>query len=166
MNKTIYLAGGCFWGVEHYFKQLKGITNTTVGYANGDKENPTYEEVKAHLATHAETVKIDYDNEIISLDKILEHFLRFVDPYSVDQQAHDIGHQYRSGVYYLDSNDFNVIKGYFDTHLNKNYKIEILPLKNFYLAEEYHQDYLDKNPTGYCHVNLGLINDDEKKGDR
>ena len=157
MIKVIYLAGGCFWGVEHYFKQLKGVIDTTVGYANGDKENPTYEEVKTHLTNHAETLKLTYDDEYLQLTKILEHFLRFVDPYSVDKQAHDVGHQYRSGVYYIEDVDKKTIKDYFDHNLQKNYKIEILPLINFYPAEEYHQDYLDKNPNGYCHVNMALI---------
>ena len=161
--KTIYLAGGCFWGVEAYYKKLKGVLNTEVGYANGNKENPSYEEVKHHLASHAETLKLDYDSEIISLEKLLEHFLRFVDPYSLDKQGEDEGHQYRSGVYYTNKEDEKNIKAYFDNHLTSDYKIEILPLDNFYPAEDYHQDYLDKNPHGYCHVNLNLIKDNEKK---
>lgn len=163
MNKTIYIAGGCFWGVEMYYKSLKGVIDTEVGYANGDKENPSYEDVKHHLASHAETLKLVYDSNIISLEKILEHFLRFVDPYSVDKQGEDVGHQYRSGIYYVDNNDKDIIKKYFDDNLNPDYKIEILPLENFYNAEEYHQDYLDKNPHGYCHVNLKLIKKNEMK---
>lgn len=163
MNKTIYIAGGCFWGVEMYYKSLKGVIDTEVGYANGDKENPSYEDVKHHLASHAETLKLVYDSNIISLEKILEHFLRFVDPYSVDKQGEDVGHQYRSGIYYVDNNDKDIIKKYFDDNLNPDYKIEILPLENFYNAEEYHQDYLDKNPNGYCHVNLKLIKKNEMK---
>lgn len=161
--KTIYIAGGCFWGVEQYYRQLKGVISTRVGYANGDKENPTYEEVKHHLASHAETLKLEYDENIISLEKILEHFLRFVDPYSLDKQGEDVGHQYRSGVYFVDVKDEKIIKDYFSRKLSSNYKIEILPLVNFFDAEEYHQQYLIKNPHGYCHVNLNLINDDEKK---
>ena len=161
--KTIYIAGGCFWGVEAYYRQLKGVISTTVGYANGNKENPTYEEVKQHLANHAETLKVEYDEGIISLEKLLEHFLRFVDPYSVDKQGEDIGHQYRSGVYCIDEEDKKIIRNYFDKKLSSNYKIEILPLINFYIAEEYHQQYLLKNPHGYCHVNLNLIRDDERK---
>ena len=163
MNKIIYLAGGCFWGVEAYFKKLKGVINTTVGYANGNTKNPKYEDLKSHIATHAETVMIEYDNDIISLEKLLEHFLRFVDPYSIDRQGHDIGHQYRSGVYYTNNIDRDTTKSYFDSKLNPDYKISIEKLENFYDAEEYHQDYLDKNPNGYCHVNLGLIKDNEKK---
>ena len=163
MSKIIYLAGGCFWGVEAYFKKLKGVINTTVGYANGNTKNPKYEDLKSHIATHAETVMVEYDDDIISLEKLLEHFLRFVDPYSIDRQGHDIGHQYRSGVYYTNNIDRDTTKSYFDSKLNLGYKISIEKLENFYDAEEYHQDYLDKNPNGYCHVNLGLINDNEKK---
>lgn len=163
MLNTIYLAGGCFWGVEAYFKSLKGVVDTIVGYANGNTINPKYEDLKTHIATHAETVRIIYDDETISLTKLLEHFLRFVDPYSVDRQGHDIGHQYRSGVYYIDESDKTIIKEYFDSNLNSNYKISIEKLENFYDAEEYHQDYLDKNPNGYCHVDLKLIKEDEKK---
>jgi peptide-methionine (S)-S-oxide reductase len=163
MKKIIYIAGGCFWGVEMYYKKLKGVIDTEVGYANGNKENPSYEEVKKHLTTHAEALKLEYDNEIISLEKILEHFLRFVDPYSIDKQGEDIGHKYRSGIYYINDLDKDVIVNYFNKVLNNDYKIEILPLSNFYSAEEYHQDYLEKNPNGYCHVNLGLIKNSERK---
>ncbi len=163
MNKTIYLAGGCFWGVEAYFKQLKGVIDTTVGYANGNTSFPKYEDLKAGKATHAETVKVDYDDEVIPLTKLLEHYLRFVDPYSVDQQGHDKGHQYRSGVYYTDLLDGITAENYFSHLLKPGYKIKIEKMLNFYPAEEYHQDYLDKNPGGYCHVNLSLIKPSEKK---
>ena len=163
MEKYIYIAGGCFWGVEEYYSRLKGVISTKVGYANGNKSNPKYEELKAHLVSHAETLELLYDDSIISLKKILEHFLRFVNPYSVDQQGEDIGHQYRSGIYFVNDKDEEVIKDYFSKHLNPDYKIEILPLLNFYEAEEYHQDYLKKHPEGYCHINLNLIKDNEKK---
>ena len=161
--KIIYLAGGCFWGVERYFQLLKGVFDTEVGYANGSKDNPKYEELKSGEASHAETLKLTYDERIISLEKILEHFLRFVDPYSVDKQGHDVGHQYRSGVYYVNESDKDLILNYFKNHLKDNYKIEVKRLDNYFKAEEYHQDYLLKNPNGYCHVNLNLIKDTEKK---
>lgn len=161
--KIIYLAGGCFWGVERYFQLLKGVTNTEVGYANGSKDNPKYEELKSGEASHAETLKLTYDERIISLEKILEHFLRFIDPYTVDKQGHDVGHQYRSGVYYVNESDKDIILNYFKNCLKDNYKIEVKRLDNYFKAEEYHQDYLLKNPNGYCHVNLNLIKDTEKK---
>ena len=166
MEKVIYIAGGCFWGVEKYYQLLNGVVSTRVGYANGDKENPTYEEVKAHLTTHAETLKLTYDDEVISLEMILDHFLRFVNPYSIDRQGDDEGHQYRSGVYYVDNEDEKIILDYFNKNLDVGYKIEVKKLENFYDAEEYHQDYLTKNPGGYCHVNLGLISKNEKKVDK
>lgn len=163
MQKVIYLAGGCFWGVERYYQLLKGVISTEVGYANGNINNPKYEELKEGIATHAETLKLIYDDEIISLEELLEHFLRFVDPYSIDKQGHDIGHQYRSGVYFTVESEKASITAYFDKVLGKEYKIEVLPLVNYYKAEEYHQNYLLKNPQGYCHVNLGLIKEKEKK---
>ena len=132
MDKIIYLAGGCFWGVQEYYSRLKGVISTTSGYANGKKVNPSYQEVKSGLYHHVETVEVIYDDSIISLVKLLEHFLRFVDPYSLNQQGEDKGVQYRSGVYFIDANDKDIIKNYFDTHLKDGYLIEILPLENFY----------------------------------
>lgn len=163
MNKIIYFAGGCFWGVSEYYSRLKGVISVCSGYANGTKENPTYEEVKSHQFHHVETVEIKYDDEIINLNALLNHFLRFVDPYSHNQQGEDIGEQYRSGVYYLNDDDKTIIINYFDKYLRSDYKIEVKKLENFSPAEDYHQDYLKKNPHGYCHVNLNLIKDNEKK---
>ena len=161
--KIIYLAGGCFWGVEKYFSMVKGIVSTTVGYANGTKDNPSYLDLKRGFDDASETVKIEYDEKVISLEKILELFLRFVDPYSLNKQGEDEGVQYRSGVYYQDDLDKEVIVNYFNKQLSANYKIEVLPLKKFFLAEEYHQKYLGKNPGGYCHINFGLLKPEEKK---
>lgn len=163
MKKIIYLAGGCFWGVEAYYQQLKGVLNTAVGYANGNIKNPSYQDLLQGIATHAETVKIEYDSLIITLEQLLEHFLRFVNPYSLNRQGNDIGIQYRSGVYFTSAGDKLIIQNYFQSRLDDTHKIEVTTLIDFYLAEEYHQDYLIKNPNGYCHVNLNLINDDEKK---
>ncbi len=161
--KTIYLAGGCFWGVEKYFSLVKGITFTEVGYANGTLINPKYEDLKSGNDNASETVKIEYDEDVISLEKILELFLRVVDPFSINKQGEDEGVQYRSGVYFLNPNEGKLIKSYFDSVLDNNYKIEVLPLHRFYKAEEYHQDYLDKNPNGYCHINMMSLKPEERK---
>jgi len=164
--QTIYLAGGCFWGVEAYFQQLKGVVQTEVGYANGDSENPTYQDLVNHRANHAETVKVIYDSQIITLSKILEHFLRIVDPFSLNRQGHDIGIQYRSGIYYINEEDFITINSYFSSvnpRPDKPFVVEVIKLKNFYRAEEYHQDYLLKNPHGYCHVDMRKIKKEERK---
>lgn len=161
--KTIFFAGGCFWGVEKYFSLAKGVGKTEVGYANGSKENPSYADLKSGLDDASETVKIDYDENAVSLEKLLELYLRVVDTYSINKQGEDEGVQYRTGVYFLDKEDEAKIKKYFDSVGLKNYAIEILPLKRFYPAEEYHQKYLDKNPGGYCHINMAKLKEDERK---
>ena len=163
MVKRIYLAGGCFWGVEEYFSRLKGSISTAVGYANGNIANPRYEQLKAGEATHAETLRLDFDDEILPIEKVIEHFLRFVDPYSIDKQGHDIGHQYRSGIYSEDEKTLESVAKILAEKVGPNHKIEVTSLMNFYLAEDYHQDYLKKNPHGYCHVNLSLIKPNEAK---
>ena len=164
--KTIYLAGGCFWGVEAYYKKLKGVTDTQVGYANGNYPNPTYEEVCDEKATHAEAVKVVFNEKQISLEKLLEHLFRIIDPTSVNKQGHDEGIQYRTGVYFENKEDETVAKKYVQLR-QKDYRkpiaLEIQPLRGFYDAETYHQDYLDKNPNGYCHVDFRLLRPEEKK---
>ena len=164
--KRILIGGGCFWGVEAYYKRLKGVIETSVGYANGNFDNPSYEDLKSHKATHVEAVEIKYDPKIISLTNILEHFFRFVDPVAINKQGEDEGIQYRSGIYYQDDSDHKLIKEYIAKQ-QKNYskpiRIEVLKEAGYFLAENYHQDYLDKNPSGYCHVNLKLIKPNEKK---
>ena len=157
--KEIYLAGGCFWGVEAYFQRLNGITQTTVGYANGNTENPTYEEVCRKNTGYAETVHITYDENIINLSDVLRRYFRIIDPTTIDKQGGDIGNQYRTGIYYVDANDETTINEELHTLAQKytdKIRIEVQPLKNYYLAEEYHQKYLDKNPNGYCHVDISL----------
>ena len=153
--KKIYLAGGCFWGVEHYLSLIPGISETTVGYANSDIASPSYEDLKQHRSMASETVEVVYDENAISLEEILDLFFEIIDPTILDQQGHDIGHQYRTGIYYIDEGDVSTIKSSLK-ELAKKYEdpivTEILPLDNFTKAEEYHQDYLIKNPTGYCHV--------------
>ena len=154
--KKIYLAGGCFWGVEHYLSLINGVIETTVGYANSDIPSPSYEDLKAHRSSASETVEVVYDDNVISLKEILDLFFLIIDPTLLDQQGHDIGHQYRTGIYYVDENDVEIIKSSL-AELSKKYdkKIvtELLELSNFTVAEDYHQDYLYKNPDGYCHVN-------------
>ena len=163
--KKIVLAGGCFWGVDAYFSQLKGVENTIVGYANGKIENPTYEEVKTGTTDFVEAVEITY-NEDITLMKILEHLFRFIDPTLINQQGNDVGSQYRTGIYYIETGDKKIALEFIANEQKKYAKpimVEVLPLINFYEAEAYHQKYLDKNPSGYCHVNLNLIKSSEKK---
>ena len=161
--KTIYFAGGCFWGVERYFSQVRGVIATTVGYANGTKKNPSYEDLKKGLDDAAETVKVVYDENEISLDKLIELYLRIVDPFSKNKQGEDEGVQYRTGIYYTWPIEEEIVKTHFDEIKLENHKIELLYLKKFYPAEEYHQQYLEKHPDGYCHVNMAKLKDDERK---
>lgn len=153
--REIFLAGGCFWGVEKYLSLLNGVTETEVGYANGDTEYPSYDEVCRCGTGHAETVKVKYDADIISLPFLLEQFYDIIDPTSVNRQGGDIGVQYRTGIYFTDPADLPVIKRSLDALLEKHtaaLAIEVKLLENYYPAEEYHQKYLEKNPGGYCHI--------------
>ena len=156
MKKTIYLAGGCFWGCQKYFDQLPGVLETEVGYANGPTASPTYEQVKAH-AGHAETVRVQYDPEKLALRALLEKYFLVIDPTSVNRQGEDEGIQYRTGIYYTDPGDAETAKEAL-ADLAKRYDrplaVECEPLKNFYSAEEYHQKYLEKHPDGYCHIHF------------
>lgn len=153
--KKIYLAGGCFWGVEHFLSLIDGVKETTVGYANSDIADPHYEDLKAHRSSASETVEVIYDENKISLNEILDLFFMIIDPTITDRQGHDIGHQYRTGIYYTDEADRTLIEEALKK-LSEKYEspivTELLPLENFTVAEEYHQDYLIKNPQGYCHV--------------
>lgn len=158
--KKIYLAGGCFWGVEAFFSKLPGIIYTSAGYANGKTQNPTYEEVCTGKTGFAETVLIEYDNNIISLSDLLKHYFDIIDPTTLNRQAHDIGSQYRTGIYYIDEDDRDIIEDEIKKESKKYDKpivTEVKKLENFYEAEEYHQKYLDKNPHGYCHINLSQV---------
>jgi methionine-S-sulfoxide reductase len=160
MSSEIYLAGGCFWGTEKYLSLINGVENTQVGYANGKTINPTYQQVCHDNTGHAETVKVVYDPEAISLERLLELFYETIDPTSVNRQGGDIGTQYRTGIYYIDERDLPVI-GKSIRMLQKKYDkpvaIEVKPLMNYSPAEEYHQRYLDKNPNGYCHIHPELF---------
>ncbi len=154
-TKEIHLAGGCFWGVEKYFQQIPGVIDTEVGYANGHTESPTYEQVVQKNTGYAETVKVIYDSNEVSLPFILDMYYQVIDPVSVNKQGNDVGPQYRTGIFYTDPSDEVIIDASL-AELQKKYSeklaIELEPLKTYTSAEEYHQDYLEKNPTGYCHI--------------
>ncbi len=158
--KNIYLAGGCFWGTEHYMGLIPGVVDTEVGYANSVLPNPTYKEVCTGLTEAAETVKVEYDADAVSLQSLLHLYFKTIDPTSRNRQGGDHGTQYRTGIYYTDALDLPIIEEAV-SRLQRDYSIpvviEVMPLKNFYKAEDYHQDYLDKNPGGYCHIDPSLF---------
>jgi len=154
MIKTIYLAGGCFWGLQKYISLIKGITKTEVGYANGTTASTTYEQVCTGSG-HAETVRVEYDENVITLTRLLDLYADVVDPTSVNWQGGDVGVQYRTGIYYENESDRVIVAGWLvllGESLTGSVAVEFAPLENFCLAEDYHQDYLDKNPDGYCHI--------------
>ncbi len=150
----IYLAGGCFWGMQKYFESIAGVLSTEVGYANGPALHPTYEQV-CESSGHAETVRIEYNPTQAPLPFLLGLYFDAIDPTSVNRQGGDRGIQYRTGIYYTDPADLPVIQDEL-SKLQERYStpiaIEVKPLENFGSAEEYHQNYLDKNPGGYCHI--------------
>ncbi|MFA9466064.1 MAG: peptide-methionine (R)-S-oxide reductase MsrB [Velocimicrobium sp.] len=152
--RVIYFAGGCFWGTEKYLSVIQGVCSTEVGYANGCKDNPTYEDV-CNGSGHAETVKVTYDEKIISLTFLLDLFYESINPLSVNHQGGDTGIQYRTGIYYMDEKDKKIIQSSIkklQKQFDKTISIEVKLLENYNKAEEYHQKYLDKNPAGYCHI--------------
>ena len=157
--RTIYLAGGCFWGTQKFFDQFDGVKQTEVGYANGPEEYeggnaPTYQDV-CQNSGHAETVKVEYDEGILSLSALLNYYFMVIDPVSVNKQGHDVGIQYRTGIYYTDEAQLpEIMEVYLEQEQKAGEKlaVEVEPLRNFYSAEEYHQKYLEKNPGGYCHI--------------
>ena len=156
---TIYLAGGCFWGMQQFFDQFEGVLRTEVGYANGPDLPPSYEDVCADSG-HAETLRIDYDENIISLSALLGYYFMVIDPLSVNRQGHDEGIQYRTGIYYTDESLLPEIEKVYRAEEEKagaKLAVELEPLRNFFPAEEYHQKYLVKNPGGYCHIPRSLL---------
>lgn len=158
--QTIYLAAGCFWGAEHYLKLIRGIEHTCVGFANGNTENPTYKEVYTDTTGYAEAVKVDYDPEVISLRLLIELYFKSIDPTSLNQQGEDKGTRYRTGIYYTNPSDLDTITSVVQAvaqEYDQPLQVEVEPLRNFYPAEDYHQDYLDKNPDGYCHLPTALF---------
>lgn len=163
-QQVIYLAGGCFWGVEAFISRLKGVNSTEVGYANGNDLAPTYEKVCSGKTGHAETVKATYNPKIIALDEILESFFKIIDPHTRNRQGPDIGTQYRTGIYWQEASQRDTVIKFLrkkQKESSERIVVEAHEISNFYPAEEYHQKYLEKNPQGYCHVDLNLINDEE-----
>ncbi|MCL2458265.1 MAG: peptide-methionine (S)-S-oxide reductase MsrA [Desulfobulbus sp.] len=167
--KEAYFAGGCFWGVEEYFSRIPGVFDVDVGYANGATQNPTYEQVCSGATGHTEAVHIRYDPQTVSLKTLAEQLFKIINPLSVNRQGNDAGSQYRTGMYYLNAEDKEILASVM-AEVQKNYgkplAVELMPLHNYYPAEEYHQDYLKKNPGGYCHINFASLNDlrTEKNG--
>lgn len=155
--KTIYLAGGCFWGTEHYINIFDGIAETATGYANGSIPSPTYEQVYTDSTGHAECVKVTYDPAVISLRTLCLLFFRSIDPMLENRQGDDVGTRYRTGIYWTSDEDREIVEEVFEKmqkRFDKPMKVEKCPLKCFYPAEDYHQDYLAKNPGGYCHLSM------------
>lgn len=158
--KTIYFAGGCFWGTEHFFKQISGVVATTAGYANSRVPDPSYKDVCTGTTMAAEAVEVRYDPSRVGLRTLIAMYFLTIDPLSVNRQGNDIGTQYRTGIYYTDERQRHVaeeaVKSLSDS-LRQQVAVEVMPLLNFYPAEEYHQDYLEKTPGGYCHINPELF---------
>lgn len=163
--RKIYLAGGCFWGVEGYFKKIFGIYKTTVGYANGKTSITSYEKLKD--TDHAETIELIYDISKISLVEILLHYFRIIDPKSVNKQGNDVGRQYRTAIFYVDDVSKKIVDRFVRKKIEEIGEIAVIveELKNFIKAEDYHQDYLEKNPLGYCHINLFMADEPLFVGD-
>lgn len=157
--KEIYLGGGCFWGTQGYFDRIKGVEFTQVGYANGKSKDTSYYEISN--TDHAEVVRVKFNANVVDINEILEHYFRIIDPFSINKQGNDIGRQYRTGIYYNDESLKPIIIEFIRTKqakFDKKIAVEIEPLKNYVEAEEYHQKYLEKNPNGYCHIDLNLAN--------
>lgn len=156
--KVIYLAGGCFWGMQAYYKKIPGVLRTHVGYSNGDYSYTDYQLVKK--TNHAETLQVFYNPHIVSLNELLLHFFRLIDPCSLNKQGGDVGTQYRTGIYYTDESELPVIRKVYDfiaEQYDQPLVVEVQECNNFVKAEDYHQDYLDNNPGGYCHINMGIF---------
>lgn len=155
IGSTIYFAGGCFWGVEQYFALVPGVLDAVSGYAQGHVKNPGYQEVCTGTTGHTETVRVVYDPGRVSLGHLLELYYDIIDPYSLNRQGNDRGPQYRTGIYYTSEADGKIAKEFIakkQAATDKKIVVEVEPLTAFWGAEEYHQDYLEKNPFGYCHI--------------
>lgn len=160
MKKTIFLAAGCFWGAQHYLKQINGVEETETGFANGNTDNPSYKEVYTDRTGYAEAVRVVFDSDLISLRRLVQLYFDCIEPTSVNQQGEDKGTRYRTGIYFIEPEDYPVIKEVFD-EVQRNYSsplaVEVEPIRNFYPADESHQDYLEKNTNGYCHLPKALF---------
>ena len=158
--KTIFLAAGCFWGAQHYLKQIRGVVETETGFANGDTERPTYEEVYTDRTGYAEAVRVVFDPEVLPLKRLVQLYFDCIEPTSVNQQGEDRGTRYRTGVYYIEPEDRLTIQEVYDD-VQRGYSaplaVEVEPIRNFFPADESHQDYLDKHPDGYCHLPQALF---------
>jgi len=155
MTETLYLAGGCFWGMEGYYKRLTGVVDTEVGYANGKSPQASYQGLKS--SDHAETLAIHYDPSQVDLTTLISHFFRVIDPFSLNKQGGDVGRQYRTGIYYKDEEDLptiNTVVREQELLIGRKIAVEVEKLRHYILAEDYHQDYLKKNPGGYCHIDV------------
>ena len=158
--KEIYFAAGCFWGAQHFFAGVDGVKEAVAGYANGNGNNPSYEEVYTDTTGFAETVRVTYDENRIGVKELAELYFTIIDPLSLNRQGHDEGTRYRTGIYYSDPADLPAIQRVYDRiagDLKAPLAVEVKPLKNFHRAEEEHQDYLDKHPQGYCHISPALM---------
>jgi methionine-S-sulfoxide reductase len=158
LEKTIVLAGGCFWGMEKLLRSLNGVLDATVGYANGDSAaHANYETVCTGQTGFREAVRVTYDADVITLKHLLFVFFAAVDPTQYHRQGADVGSQYQSGVYWIDPADEETVRAVaaIEAAPRPDFCTELQPLRNFYSAEEYHQRYLEKNPGGYCHISPG-----------
>ncbi len=165
-GRDIWFAGGCFWGAQKFFKLVDGVVFTEVGFANGWEITPTYKQVYADETGHAECVHVRFDPEMVSLEELVRLFLKMVDPFSLNKQGEDEGTRYRTGIYYDSGDDREVIEnvlGSFEERAGRKSAVEVQPLRCFYKAEEYHQDYLEKNPGGYCHLSPAVFELARKK---
>jgi peptide-methionine (S)-S-oxide reductase len=155
MTEKATLAGGCFWGVEELIRKLPGVVNTDVGYTGGATERPKYEDVKTGRTGHAESLEIEFDPAKISYDQILDHFFRLHDPTTMNQQGNDRGTQYRSAIFYHDEKQRQAAEQAKERAQSKwphPIVTQIVPASQFWIAEDYHQDYLHRIPWGYnCH---------------
>jgi len=161
MNKVIYFAGGCFWGMEHLMQSIPGVIDAECGYANGyEGAEPSYTAVCSGTTGYRETVRVEYDDKLVSLERLLFVFFAVIDPTMFERQGFDIGSQYQTGVYYTDEGSRETVEriaALERAEYGRRFYVEIKALQNYFAAEEYHQNYLEKNPSGYCHINPAKI---------